>query len=183
MSKIGKAPVTIIEKVKVTFDGKKLKVEGPKGVIEIEINELVDVKISETKIVVSLKSENDQKGPAMWGLTRALINNAVVGVSEGFSKDLELVGVGYRVEKIAGGLRFLVGYSHPVDVVAVEGITLDVEGNTNVKVSGIDRQVVGQVAAEIRQIRPPEPYKGKGIRYKDEIVKRKQGKVAKAASS
>ena len=182
MSKIGVVPVKIPEGVKVSIDERIVKVDGPKGTMEVPFQPGITVTVDENLLKVDSKVESVENAKAYWGLMRSLVNNAIVGVSEGFSKDLELVGIGYRVEKVGNDLKFSVGYSHPVDVKAPSGIEFEVEGNTEVKIKGIDKQLVGQVAANIRSIRKPEPYKGKGIKYKDEIVRRKPGKTAKATA-
>lgn len=181
MSKIGKAPINLPKGVEIKTEDKKILVKGPKGELRIDLMPGVSIAVEEEKAFVKLESENVENGRAYWGLVRALVNNAVQGVTEGFTKELEIVGVGYRVEKQGNNLNFSIGYSHPVIIEAPEGIEFDVPSNTEIKVSGYDRQVVGQVAANIRAIRKPEPYKGKGIKYKGEIIKRKQGKAAKAA--
>jgi len=182
MSKIGKVPVELPAGVELKVEGLKAEIKGPKGVLEVGLFDGLSVKVENNEAYVTLSDLNLENGKALWGLVRSLINNAVKGVSEGFSKDLELVGVGYRVEKVGNDLSLLVGYSHAVKVKAPEGITFDLEGNTMIKVSGIDKQAVGQTAANIRKVRKPEPYKGKGIKYKEEIVRRKQGKTAKTAA-
>lgn len=180
MSKIGKLPIELPSGVTITQEKSYLEVKGPKGTLKIDKISGIDVDVKDNVVTLSHNSIEPSMN-AYWGLMRALINNAVVGVTEGFTKELELIGVGYRVEKNGQDLKFAIGYSHPVIVKAPEGITFEVEGNTQIKVLGYDKQKVGQIAAEIRAIRKPEPYKGKGIRYKDEVVKRKQGKAAKSA--
>lgn len=180
MSKIGKIPVKIPEGVDVQFSSEMIKVSGSKGTVEISQIPGILVSNKDSHIIVELTSEELVNGRAYWGLVRSLLNNAVIGASEGFTRILEIVGVGYRVEKIGNDLKFFVGYSHSVEFKAPKGVVLDIEGNTTVKVSGADKHMVGQAAANIRAIRKPEPYKGKGIKYKDEIIKRKQGKAAKA---
>ncbi len=180
MSKIGKAPITIPQGVEININDKRVGVKGPKGNLNIEVHKVVDAKVEDGKLLLTLKDELFENGRAYWGLARAMINNAVNGVNQGFTKELELIGVGYRVEKQGNDLKIAIGYSHPVIVKAPEGITFEVPTNTEIKVTGVDRQLVGQVASNIRDIRRPEPYKGKGIRYKGEIVRRKQGKAAKA---
>lgn len=180
MSKIGKAPVKIPDGVEVQISTDVIRVSGSKGFVEVSQIPGILVSNKDSHIIVELSSEELVNGPAYWGLIRSLLNNAVIGASEGFIKVLEIVGVGYRVEKVGNNLRFFVGYSHSVEFTAPEGITLEVEGNTVVKVSGASKHMVGQTAANIRAIRKPEPYKGKGIKYKGEIIKRKQGKAAKA---
>ena len=182
MSKIGKKPVTIPNDVKVQIKDKEIIIKGQKRELTVELLPQIGVELKGSNVTVFLKDEEDSRSPAFWGLTRALINNAIIGVTEGFFKELELIGVGYRVEKNGEDLKFSIGYSHPVEVKAPEGIKFEVEGNTNIKVLGYDKQKVGQIAAEIRAVRKPEPYKGKGIRYKGEIVKRKQGRVGKVTT-
>ena len=176
MSRIGKMPITIPSGVTVTLeDGNIVKVKSSKGELTEKIPAMIKVEINDG--VVEVKRSSDNKNDrAMHGLSRALIANMVTGLTEGFSKTLEVVGVGYRVQKSGNKIVLNVGYSHPVEV-AEDGVTLDVEGQNIIKVSGISKQTVGQVASEIRGIRPPEPYKGKGIRYKDEVVLRKVGKT------
>lgn len=180
MSKIGKVPVKIPAGVDVQISDSLIKVTGVKG--SVEVSQIPGILVSniDSSIVVELASKDLFNGSAYWGLVRSLLNNAVTGVSEGFTKILEIVGVGYRVEKAGNNLRFFVGYSHSVEFKAPEGVLLEIEGNTVVKVSGASKHMVGQVAANIRAIRKPEPYKGKGIKYRDEIIKRKQGKASKA---
>lgn len=180
MSKIGKVPVKIPEGVDVQISQDVIKVSGSKGVVEVSQIPGINVSTNDSNILVELSSEDLVNGRAYWGLVRSLLNNAVLGASEGFTKILEIVGVGYRVEKVGNNLKFFVGYSHPVEFIAPEGILLETEGNTVVKITGASKHMVGQTAANIRAIRKPEPYKGKGIKYKDEIIKRKQGKAAKA---
>jgi large subunit ribosomal protein L6 len=180
MSKIGKAPITIPEGVQLNISSKNVEVKGPKGTLNVEMHRVIEAKIEDNKLFLTLKDENSENGRAYWGLARALINNAVNGVTGGFIKELELVGVGYRAEKAGNDIKIAIGYSHPVIVKAPEGILFELPTNTEIKISGTDRQLVGQIASNIRDIRRPEPYKGKGIRYKGELVRRKQGKAAKA---
>lgn len=176
MSRIGKLPITVPSGVTVTLEeGNVVKVKNNKGELTEKIPQEITVDIQDG--IVEVKRSSDSKNDrAMHGLSRALIANMVLGLTEGFAKTLEVVGVGYRVQKSGNKLVVNVGYSHPVEV-EENGVKLDVEGTNIIKVSGISKQIVGQVAAEIRGIRPPEPYKGKGIRYKDEIVLRKVGKT------
>lgn len=176
MSRIGKLPITVPSGVTVTLEeGNVVKVKSNKGELTEKIPQEISVDIQDG--IVEVKRSSDSKNDrAMHGLSRALIANMVLGLTEGFAKTLEVVGVGYRVQKSGNKLVVNVGYSHPVEV-EENGVKLDVEGTNIIKVSGISKQIVGQVAAEIRGIRPPEPYKGKGIRYKDEIVLRKVGKT------
>lgn len=177
MSRIGKLPVTIPSGVTVTLEeGNVVRVKSNKGELTEKIPSEIEVAIEDG--VINVKRSSDNKNDrAMHGLSRALIANMVTGVTEGFAKTLEVIGVGYRVQKSGNKLVINVGYSHPVEVPEENGIKLDVEGTNIIKVSGISKQVVGQTAAEIRGIRPPEPYKGKGIRYQGETVLRKVGKT------
>jgi large subunit ribosomal protein L6 len=179
MSRIGKAPITVPAGVDVKVDGRRISVTGPKGTLERQIPGTITV--SQEGDTLTVERPNDEnKVKAMHGLTRSLVNNMVIGVTEGFKKNLEIVGVGYRAEAQGpGALRLNLGFSHPVDVKAPEGITFEVPVQTQVVVVGIDKEVVGQVAADIRSIRKPEPYKGKGVRYAGERVLRKAGKAGK----
>jgi len=181
MSKIGKMPIKIPEDVEVNLNGEvEIVVKGPKGTVSVSKIDGINVMNGDSELNVLLESVESPNGKAYWGLIRSLLNNAVIGVSQGFVRELEIVGVGYRVEKVGNNLRFHVGYSHAVEFKAPEGVLLEVEGTTAVKITGSDKCVVGQAAANIRKIRQPEPNKGKGIKYKGEIIKRKQGKTAKA---
>ncbi|MDR0788894.1 MAG: 50S ribosomal protein L6 [Bifidobacteriaceae bacterium] len=175
-SRIGKVPVAITAGVDVNLAGDVLTVKGPKGEMTQVIHELVIVKIDGDNIIVTAKNES-KTSSALHGLMRSLIANMVEGVTNGFEKKLELVGTGYRVALAGSTLDFSLGFSHPVKIDAPEGITFGVQDNNIVIISGIDKQQVGEVAANIRKIRPPEPYKGKGIRYVGEVVKRKVGKA------
>jgi large subunit ribosomal protein L6 len=179
MSRIGKAPITLPAGVDVKVDGRTISVKGPKGSLEREIPGVIT--ISQDGDTLTVERPNDEnKVKAMHGLTRSLVNNMVIGVTAGFTKNLEIVGVGYRAEaQSPTALRLNLGFSHPVDVKAPEGITFEVPQQTQIIVSGIDKEVVGQVAADIRSIRKPEPYKGKGVRYAGERVLRKAGKAGK----
>ena len=179
MSRIGKAPITVPAGVDVKVDGRRISVTGPKGTLERQIPGTITV--SQDGDTLTVERPNDEnKVKAMHGLTRSLVNNMVIGVTEGFKKNLEIVGVGYRAEAQGpNALRLNLGFSHPVDVKAPEGITFEVPVQTQIIVSGIDKEVVGQVAADIRSIRKPEPYKGKGVRYAGERVLRKAGKAGK----
>lgn len=177
MSRIGRKPVVIPDGVTVVLEGRRITVKGPKGELSRPIPPEMTVRVDDGEVKVT-RPTDEARHRALHGLTRALIDNMVQGVSTGFAKQLEIQGVGYRAEtQQSGGLRLNVGYSHPVDYDAPPGIRLSVEGNTSVTIEGIDKELVGQVAAEIRSVRPPEPYKGKGIRYKDEQVRRKAGKT------
>ncbi len=179
MSRIGKAPITVPAGVDVKVDGRRISVKGPMGTLERQIPGTITV--SQDGDTLTVERPNDEnKVKAMHGLTRSLVNNMVIGVTEGFKKNLEIVGVGYRAEAQGpNALRLNLGFSHPVDVKAPEGITFEVPVQTQIIVSGIDKEVVGQVAADIRSIRKPEPYKGKGVRYAGERVLRKAGKAGK----
>jgi large subunit ribosomal protein L6 len=178
MSRIGKAPVTIPSGVTVTVDGGDVSVKGPKGELSRTFPELVSIRLDGDAVVVE-RSDDLRESRAMHGLVRSLIQNMVTGVTEGFQKDLEIVGVGYRATPKGSGLELALGFSHPVQVDAPEGISFNVPQPTRIEVHGIDKQLVGQVAANIRAWRAPEPYKGKGVRYADEHVRRKAGKAGK----
>ena len=180
MSRIGKKPVSIPKGVTVTIEGQTVKVKGPKGELQRTLHADMTVKMENDSVSVTRPS--DQKvHRSLHGLSRTLVNNMIEGVTNGFMKQLELQGVGYKAEAGGGGVKLTVGYSHPVQYKAPKGIQISVENNTLVKVEGIDKEVVGQVAAEIRKVRPPEPYKGKGIRYVGEHVRRKAGKTGAKA--
>lgn len=175
MSRIGRQPVLIPENVSVKMEGEKLMVSGPKGELILPIPRQVEVKVVNGKVIC----QGRQKGKGdLWGLTRTLIANSTIGVSQGWTKTLELVGVGFRAAVEADSLVLSVGFSHPVEVEAPPGITFIVAEN-KVHINGIDKQLVGEMAARIRRIRPPEPYKGKGIRYQGEKIVKKAGKVTK----
>ncbi len=180
MSRIGKEPVTIPSGVDVTLDDSVLTVKGPKGTLTQSIHPDITVTIEEGRVVVTRPSDQ-REHRSLHGLVRSLISNMVTGVTEGYQRNLEIVGVGYRAAaRGSNGLTIQVGYSHPVEVDPPEGITVEVPTPTTITVSGADKQLVGQVAANIRGIRQPEPYKGKGIRYAGEQVRRKSGKAAGA---
>jgi large subunit ribosomal protein L6 len=179
MSRIGKLPVAIPEKVTIEVGDKVVRVKGPKGELEQHILPVVTVKVEDGNVIVTRNGEAKEHRSAH-GLTRTLVSNMIEGVSKGFRKSLEINGVGYRAAKAGENLNLTLGYSHPVSYVAPAGISFAVEGTTKVHVDGIDKQRVGQVAAEIRDLRPPEPYKGKGIRYEGEVVRKKLGKAGKA---
>ena len=179
MSRIGKAPIPVPSGVEVTIDGRRVAVKGPKGELDLEVPGEITVRQDGEELVVE-RPDDERQSRALHGLARSLVNNMVVGVSEGFSKELQIVGVGYRAAaKGSDGLELQLGFSHPVNVTAPAGITFDVPEPTRIIVSGTDKQVVGQVAADIRSYRKPEPYKGKGVRYLGEYVARKAGKAAK----
>jgi large subunit ribosomal protein L6 len=179
MSRIGKLPVAVPSGVDVTLQDSTVHVKGPKGELSQHILPVVTVTIENGQVVVARKSD-DKPGRSAHGLTRTLVANMIDGVTKGFRKSLELQGVGFRVNKAGDVLNFSLGFSHPVTYAPPEGIAFTVEGTNRVHVDGIDKQRVGQVAAEIRNLRPPEPYKGKGIRYAGEVVKKKLGKAGKA---
>lgn len=178
MSRIGKAPIAIPSGVDVTLSGSHVVVKGPKGTLERDLHPDMSVTIDDGTITVTRPSD-DRLHRSLHGLTRSLLANMVEGVTSGFSKTLEIQGVGYRAAAKGADLEVLVGFSHPVLVPAPEGITFTVESPTRIVVAGYDKQLVGQVAADIRALRPPDPYKGKGIRYEGEYVRRKAGKAAK----
>ena len=176
MSRIGKRPIDIPGGVTVDHKDRWMKVKGPKGEMEKTLPPEIDINVEGATITVTRPSDAS-KHRALHGLTRSLINNMVVGVTTGFSKELEIRGVGYKAEPLNDGVRLVVGYSHPVEYKAPKGISISVEAGTTVKIHGIDKEAVGQVAAELRRVRPPEPYKGKGIRYVGEHVRQKAGKT------
>jgi large subunit ribosomal protein L6 len=176
VSRIGKAPVEIPDTVNVELSGRSVKVNGPKGELTVPVGTGVEVRQEDGSIIVERSSETPEHR-AMHGLTRSLIQNAVAGVTDGFTKTLNVSGVGYRAALQGRDINLQVGYSHPVSVSPREGIEFEVPNATTIIVRGIDKQRVGQMAAEIRMVRPPEPYKGKGIRYSDEQIRRKVGKA------
>jgi large subunit ribosomal protein L6 len=179
MSRIGKMPVEVPKGVDVALQGRTFTAKGPKGNLSMEVHPEIEVKLEGSSVEVHRPSDRPRH-KALHGLVRSLVANMVTGVNEGFSKTLEIVGVGYRADVQGKGLRIQVGYSHPIDYPAPEGVTLECPNQTTIVVSGADKQAVGQAAAEIRSFRPPEPYKGKGIRYQGEQVRRKAGKTAGA---
>ncbi len=179
MSRIGKLPVPVPSNVTVDVAGSTVRVKGPKGELAQAMLPLVAVTVDDGKLVVQ-RTGDEKAARAAHGLARTLIANMVEGVTKGFRKSLDIQGVGYRVNKAGANLNFTLGYSHPISYNAPAGVSFTVEGNTKIHVDGIDKQRVGQVAAEIRNLRPPEPYKGKGIRYEGEFVRKKLGKAAKA---
>lgn len=181
MSRIGKKPVTIPAKVQVTIEGHAVKAKGPKGEMTTVVHPEMTL-VQDGGVLTVERPSDSRQHRALHGLTRALINNMMTGVSEGFRKTLVIEGVGYRAEMDKDGktLVLYLGYSHPIHFPPPEGIKFSVEERTTLHIDGIDRQVVGQVAANVRELRPPEPYKGKGIRYKNEVIRRKAGKAGKA---
>jgi large subunit ribosomal protein L6 len=178
MSRIGKAPITVPSGVDINISGRTITVKGPKGSLSRVIPGEIVVRQEESTLFVE-RPNDERDNRAKHGLVRTLVNNMVVGVTDGFTKELEIVGVGYRAEAQGQNLRLALGFSHPVMVNAPEGITFEVPAQTRVIVKGIDKELVGQVAANIRSIRKPEPYKGKGVRYLDERIIRKAGKAGK----
>lgn len=177
MSRIGKRPISIPKGVEVRLDNQTIHVKGSKGALSLDVHPEMVVEVAEGEITVSRPSEAPRH-KALHGLTRSLVSNMVEGVSSGFTKQLEIVGVGYRAEKRGEGIVLHLGYSHTIEYPAPAGIDLQVPVQTQVVVTGADKQLVGQVAAEIRGFRPPEPYKGKGVRYAGEQIRRKAGKTA-----
>jgi large subunit ribosomal protein L6 len=175
MSRIAKAPIQVPAGVEIEIKGGEVKVKGPKGNLALRLHPGVSLKKDEDNYVVSPATDSDV---AMAGTFRSLVNNMVVGVSNGFEKKLSLVGVGYRAQSQGNAVSLALGYSHPIEYKAPEGITIEVPSQTEIVVKGCDKQRVGQVASEIRAFRPPEPYKGKGVRYSDERVVRKEAKKA-----
>ncbi len=180
MSRIGRKPITVPSGVDVKIDGSHITVKGPKGTLEQNFHKDMNVEVQGNEIIVTRPSENKMH-KSLHGLTRTLISNMVVGVSEGFKKELEIQGVGYRAAKQGKNLVMNLGYSHQVIVPEIAGITIDVPAPNRIIVNGCDKQMVGQFAAEIREKRPPEPYKGKGVRYLGEYVARKEGKAGKGS--
>ncbi len=175
MSRIANAPVSIPSGVEVSLSGQELSIKGSKGNLSLTIHELVEIKQEESELKVFAVNTTN-KSHALSGTFRALVNNMVTGVSQGFEKQLELIGVGYRAQAQGRKLNLSLGFSHPVEYQVPEGIDVETPSQTQVVVKGIDKQLVGQVSAEIRAFRPPEPYKGKGVRYANEYVKRKEAK-------
>ena len=179
MSRIGKKPVVIPDGVEVKIDGQVVTAKGPLGTETVELRPEVTLKLEGNEILVNVIDENDRKARSLWGLSRTLVDNAVQGVKTGFTKKLEILGVGYRANMEGNNLNLVLGYSHPVLVTPPEGVKIAVEANTKITVTGSNKQAVGDVAAEIRGKRPPEVYKGKGVRYEGEYVRRKAGKTGK----
>ena len=179
MSRIGRMPVPIPSGVDVAIDGQAVTVKGPKGTLSHTVVDPITVDRDEDGALVVRRPNDERASRALHGLSRTLVANMVVGVTEGYTKSLEIVGTGYRVQARGSDLEFSLGFSHPVLVSAPEGVTFDVETPTRFSVSGIDKQLVGEVAANIRRLRRPDPYKGKGVRYQGEVVRRKAGKAGK----
>jgi large subunit ribosomal protein L6 len=179
MSRIGKLPVVVPTGVDVTIDGQHVTVKGPKGTLSHTVAEPIAVERGDDGIIAVTRPDDERVSKSLHGLSRTLIANMVVGVTEGYVKTLEIVGTGYRVVAKGSDLEFALGFSHPVLVAAPEGISFRVEAPTRFAVEGIDKQKVGEVAANIRKLRKPDPYKGKGVRYQGEVVRRKAGKAGK----
>lgn len=178
MSRVGRKPIAIPAGVTLTLNGTELTVKGPKGTLVRNFHPDITINATENEVVVERPSDN-KNHRSLHGTTRALVANMVTGVSEGFTRTLELVGVGYRAAKSGKGVSLSLGFSHPVEVTPEEGIEIDVPNQSTLIVKGIDKERVGQIASEIRALRKPEPYKGKGIKYSDEVVRRKEGKKGK----
>jgi len=178
MSRIGRLPVAVPSGVDITLDGRRLTVTGPRGTLTRDLPPIVDVRHVDGQIVVTRPSDAKEHR-SLHGLTRTLVNNMVTGVTTGYRKGLEIVGVGYRAQKVGEKLQLSLGYSHPVEITPPKGISFEVENPTHLAVVGIDKELVGQVAATVRSSRKPEPYKGKGVRYAGEQVRRKAGKSGK----
>lgn len=176
MSRVGKKPISIPEKTTLDYKNRVLTVQGPKGSLTQEIHPAVELKIEDGGVTVELQKE-DKKSNAIRGMTRSLVANMVAGVDQGFERVLEIHGIGYRAEAKGDSLLLNLGYSHPIDFKLPQGISVTVERNNVIKLSGIDKQQLGQTAASIRALRPPEPYKGKGIKYAEEMIRRKAGKA------
>ncbi len=181
MSRIGNQSIIIPASVTIDITGQDVSVKGPLGELKATLPKEIKLEHRQDQLLFTRPSDIPSV-KALHGLSRSLINNLIIGVTEGFSKNLEMVGTGYRVAKSGDKLVLSVGYSHPVEINAVPGVSLDIEGNNKIIVKGIDKQLVGQIAANIRAVRSPEPYKGKGIRYTGETVRRKPGKAAKTAA-
>lgn len=179
MSRIGRMPIAVPEGVKVSIDKDKVTVTGPKGELERRFNPDMSITLKDNRLMVS-RPDDSKEHRSLHGLTRSLLANMVQGVSGGFEKTLEIVGVGYRAEKAGDKLVLRVGFSHLVEVNPLPGVSLNIEGANRIKVSGINKEAVGEMAAEIRAIRPPDAYKGKGVRYAGEVVRLKAGKAGKA---
>jgi len=179
MSRIGRLPITVPSGVEVTLDGQTVVVKGPKGTLSHVITDPIRIERNEDGTLVVTRPNDERESRSLHGLTRTLVNNMVVGVTEGYAKAMEIRGVGYRVAAKGSDLEFALGFSHPVPVQAPDGISFEVESPTKFTVKGIDKQKVGEVAANIRKLRKPDPYKGKGVRYAGEQIKLKVGKTGK----
>jgi large subunit ribosomal protein L6 len=179
MSRIGKKPITVPSGVEVNIDGQDISVKGPKGALSLTVAEPITVATAESGELEVSRPDDERRNRSLHGLTRTLVQNLIVGVTEGYTTKMEIHGVGYRVALKGSDLEFALGYSHPVPIEAPEGITFIVETPTRFSVSGIDKQKVGQISANIRRLRRPDPYKGKGVRYEGEQIRRKVGKTGK----
>ncbi len=178
MSRIGRLPIDVPAGVTVTIDGQAVAVKGPKGELALTVAQPIAVELKEGQVLVT-RPDDERASRSLHGLTRTLIANQIIGVTEGYAKSLEVVGTGYRVQSKGGSVEFALGYSHSITVDPPAGISFEVEGNNRLTVRGIDKQAVGEVAANIRKLRKPEPYKGKGVRYAGEQIRRKVGKAGK----
>ena len=178
MSRIGNKPITVPEGVEVKIENKHITVKGPKGTLEREINKNISLEMDGNTIKV-IRKDDEPSNKSLHGLTRTLINNMIIGVTHEYTKELQINGVGYRVAKQGTGINMTLGYSHPVIMEAPEGITFDIPNANTIIVRGIDKELVGQTAAVVRSKRPPEVYRGKGIKYADEVIRRKEGKTGK----
>ena len=184
MSRIGKKPVPVVGGVKVTVNDHHVKVEGPKGKLELNVHPAITVRYDDArKEFIVTRPDDEKPSKALHGLTRSLLNNMVIGVTQGYKKSLEIVGVGYKVEQKGKNLVFSVGYANTIPLVIPGGVTVQLDGANKVHITGPDKQLVGQFASDIRRIRKPEPYKGKGIRYEGEVVKIKPGKAFAGAGA
>ena len=179
MSRIGRLPIPVPAGVEVSLDGQLVTVKGPKGTLSHTISEPIKIEKDDSGVLAVTRPDDERASRSLHGLTRTLVNNMVIGVTDGYVKAMEIRGVGYRVAAKGSDLEFALGYSHPVPVLAPEGITFEVQSPTKFVVKGIDKQKVGEVAANIRKLRKPDPYKGKGVRYEGEFIKLKVGKTGK----
>jgi large subunit ribosomal protein L6 len=179
MSRIGRLPITVPASVQVTIDGNVVSVKGPKGELSHTVAEPIKVQRAEDGTLEVVRPDDERGSRSLHGLTRTLVSNMVIGVTDGYSKTLEISGTGYRVMAKGQGLEFALGYSHPIIIDPVDGISFTVETPTKFHVAGIDKQRVGEVSAKLRKLRKPDPYKGKGVRYSDEVIRRKAGKAGK----
>jgi len=179
MSRIGKQPVPVPSGVDITIDGQNVSVKGPKGSLELAVAEPITVARDDDGAVVVSRPDDERRSRSLHGLSRTLVANLITGVTEGYTTKMEIFGVGYRVQQKGANLEFALGYSHPVIIEPPDGITFAVEGPTKFSVTGIDKQKVGQISAVIRRLRRPDPYKGKGVRYEGEQIRRKVGKTGK----
>ena len=178
MSRIGRLPIDVPAGVTVSVDGQNVTVKGPKGELTLAVKSPIEVKVEDGQVLVT-RPDDERDSRSLHGLTRTLIANDIIGVTQGYTKGLEVVGTGYRVMQKGGSVEFALGFSHPVNIEPPAGITFEVEGNNKLHIRGISKQAVGEAAANIRKIRKPEPYKGKGVRYAGEVVRRKAGKAGK----